>query len=321
MLVAPSAEDAVTVYDAHAGEVALVLTDLVMPGMGGIGLLRALRERASRAPIVMMSGYVGEAASETIAGVSAWVQKPVSARRLGPDHPGGARHRGLSGARPAASWPWEYDGAAMKGYRFAAFWATVLIVLGMLLVIGGVVFAAAAVALDMPWGSLTGQAVLERALAAVVLVISGLLAGAPFIVLGEMMRLFLDLRRDARRQHRLLRRIAPPCRGGVGRTPRRSRPPPTACFRADRKGRRLPRGRLRGSRSARPGGRSMKITDVTLTLFAWANIPATTYGRHTGRFGGESELGLLTLAHRRGRRGPRLPRLGEARRAPGRARR
>jgi signal transduction histidine kinase len=83
VLVAPSAEDAVTVYDAHAGEVALVLTDLVMPGMGGIGLLRALRERACRAPIVMMSGYVGEAASETITGVSAWVQKPVSARRLG----------------------------------------------------------------------------------------------------------------------------------------------------------------------------------------------------------------------------------------------
>jgi len=83
VLVAPSAEDAVTVYDAHATEVALILTDLVMPGMGGIGLLRALRERASRVPIVMMSGYVGESASEAIAGVSAWVQKPVSARRLG----------------------------------------------------------------------------------------------------------------------------------------------------------------------------------------------------------------------------------------------
>jgi hypothetical protein len=96
----------------------------------------------------------------------------------------------------------------MKGYRFAAFWATVLIVLGMLLVIGGVVFAAAAVALDMPWGSLTGQAVLERALAAVVLVISGLLAGAPFIVLGEMMRLFIAQVRILERQRRLLRRIA-----------------------------------------------------------------------------------------------------------------
>jgi len=39
----------------------------------------------------------------------------------------------------------------------------------------------------------------------------------------------------------------------------------------------------------------MKISDVTLTLFAWGGIPPTTYGRHTGRFSGQSELGLLTL--------------------------
>lgn len=39
----------------------------------------------------------------------------------------------------------------------------------------------------------------------------------------------------------------------------------------------------------------MKITDVTLTLFAWDNIPATTYGSHTGRFQGQSDLGLLTV--------------------------
>ena len=39
----------------------------------------------------------------------------------------------------------------------------------------------------------------------------------------------------------------------------------------------------------------MKITDVTLTLFAWDDIPATTYGSHTGRFGGKSQLGLLRL--------------------------
>ncbi len=39
----------------------------------------------------------------------------------------------------------------------------------------------------------------------------------------------------------------------------------------------------------------MKITDLTLTLFAWDSIPPTTYGRHTGRFEGESRLGLLTI--------------------------
>jgi L-alanine-DL-glutamate epimerase-like enolase superfamily enzyme len=40
----------------------------------------------------------------------------------------------------------------------------------------------------------------------------------------------------------------------------------------------------------------MKITDVTLTLFAWDDIPATTYGAHTGRFSGKSQLGLLRIA-------------------------
>ena len=40
----------------------------------------------------------------------------------------------------------------------------------------------------------------------------------------------------------------------------------------------------------------MKITDLTLTLFAWDSIPSTTYGRHTGRFEGASELGLLRIS-------------------------
>ena len=40
----------------------------------------------------------------------------------------------------------------------------------------------------------------------------------------------------------------------------------------------------------------MKITDVTLTLFAWDDIPATSYGAHTGKFSGASKLGLLAIA-------------------------
>jgi L-alanine-DL-glutamate epimerase-like enolase superfamily enzyme len=40
----------------------------------------------------------------------------------------------------------------------------------------------------------------------------------------------------------------------------------------------------------------MKITDVSLTLFGWSGIPPTQYGRHTGRFGGKSQLGLVTIA-------------------------
>lgn len=39
----------------------------------------------------------------------------------------------------------------------------------------------------------------------------------------------------------------------------------------------------------------MKITDVTLTLFSWDDIPATSYGAHTGKFSGASKLGLLKV--------------------------
>jgi len=38
----------------------------------------------------------------------------------------------------------------------------------------------------------------------------------------------------------------------------------------------------------------MKITDVSLTLFSWDDIPATQYGL-TSRFAGSSALGLLCL--------------------------
>ena len=40
----------------------------------------------------------------------------------------------------------------------------------------------------------------------------------------------------------------------------------------------------------------MKITDVTLTLFAWESIPSTIYGHHTARPTGQSDLGLLRIA-------------------------
>jgi L-alanine-DL-glutamate epimerase-like enolase superfamily enzyme len=39
----------------------------------------------------------------------------------------------------------------------------------------------------------------------------------------------------------------------------------------------------------------MKITDLSLTLFAWDDIPAIAYGAHTARPSGSSELGLLAI--------------------------
>ena len=39
----------------------------------------------------------------------------------------------------------------------------------------------------------------------------------------------------------------------------------------------------------------MKITDVTLTLFAWEGIPNLSYGAHAAQNTGQSRLGLLTI--------------------------
>src|SRR5215213_1806892 len=54
--------------------------------------------------------------------------------------------------------------------------------------------------------------------------------------------------------------------------------------------RRTPEANPRSRREA-----SMKITDVTLTLFSWESIPSTIYGHHTARPTGNSDLGLLRI--------------------------
>ncbi|MDB4928620.1 MAG: sensory box histidine kinase/response regulator [Myxococcaceae bacterium] len=57
VITAVDGEDALRVIDAHEGAIDLVLTDLVMPRMGGALLGQRLRERALAMPIVYMSGY------------------------------------------------------------------------------------------------------------------------------------------------------------------------------------------------------------------------------------------------------------------------
>jgi signal transduction histidine kinase/HAMP domain-containing protein len=83
VLTASSAENALEIHAAQAGDVALVLTDLVMPGIGGLGLVRELRRRNAALPVVVMSGYVGNSSHAAVEGVLAWVEKPVTSRRLG----------------------------------------------------------------------------------------------------------------------------------------------------------------------------------------------------------------------------------------------
>src|SRR5262249_31068361 len=55
------------------------------------------------------------------------------------------------------------------------------------------------------------------------------------------------------------------------------------------------RSRFDAGRANEPRSRAVKITDVTLTLFSWESIPSTTYGHHTARPTGKSDLGLLRV--------------------------
>jgi hypothetical protein len=94
--------------------------------------------------------------------------------------------------------------------HFTRFWARLLIIMGVVIVVLGVLLAVVALLVEMPWGSITGQAVLERAFVALSLVVSGILAGSPFIVFGQLLLILLDQRRLLAGIHRRLRRRAPP---------------------------------------------------------------------------------------------------------------
>ncbi len=70
VVAAASGADALQLYQVHQRDVALVLTDVVMPGMGGVELLEAIR-RSGRVPrMLLTSGYTDRHADAADLGVS-----------------------------------------------------------------------------------------------------------------------------------------------------------------------------------------------------------------------------------------------------------
>ena len=61
VLVASDGLDAVALWRASDGPVDLVLTDVVMPRMGGIELVRRLKSEGYRGAFMLTSGYTGSA--------------------------------------------------------------------------------------------------------------------------------------------------------------------------------------------------------------------------------------------------------------------
>ncbi len=84
VLTATTGQAALAVYDGHREEIALVLADMVMPGMGGVELFYTLRERNPGVKMVVMTGYpLGREAKELLSqGIVDWIQKPMNLAEL-----------------------------------------------------------------------------------------------------------------------------------------------------------------------------------------------------------------------------------------------
>ena len=63
VLMAEDGQRGLELFDAHPGGVDLIISDLVMPRMGGVEMYWALQDRGSKVPIIMASGYAGKNAS------------------------------------------------------------------------------------------------------------------------------------------------------------------------------------------------------------------------------------------------------------------
>jgi len=83
-LTAANGREALAILEMHHDEIALVLSDLVMPDMGGRALLHALRQRNLPVPMVMLTGHPMEKELEMLSeqGLRGWLLKPPSLEQL-----------------------------------------------------------------------------------------------------------------------------------------------------------------------------------------------------------------------------------------------
>ena len=74
---AASGSEALAAVHGRGGRFALVVSDVMMPGMGGVELARRLRAEGEAVPILLLSGY-GEADLASVAGLGvAFAEKPL----------------------------------------------------------------------------------------------------------------------------------------------------------------------------------------------------------------------------------------------------
>ena len=84
VLIAANAQEAAELFQRHGDSIALLITDVVMPGPSGPALLRHLSEQRSGLKVLYMSGYADDAvpAQGALDPDAVFLQKPFTADRL-----------------------------------------------------------------------------------------------------------------------------------------------------------------------------------------------------------------------------------------------
>ena len=77
-------QKALALYREHSNSITLVLTDVMMPGMDGVELSRALREINPQVKIIASTGQATETRQDELRalGVNAILSKPYNAKTL-----------------------------------------------------------------------------------------------------------------------------------------------------------------------------------------------------------------------------------------------
>jgi len=84
VLTAVNGAEALRIYEIKAGQIDVVVSDVVMPGMGGVELFRALRETDSQIKILLITGHPLEGKDRQLLeqGQVKWLQKPFSVQEF-----------------------------------------------------------------------------------------------------------------------------------------------------------------------------------------------------------------------------------------------
>lgn len=84
VIEARNGQEAMLLLMQHEQEIALVLSDAVMPGMGGVALFHAMRERGMKIPFVILTGHMIEKDVENLRalGLHGWLSKPPDLLKL-----------------------------------------------------------------------------------------------------------------------------------------------------------------------------------------------------------------------------------------------